>query len=289
MILFWLLACASTPDVDADGAPDNADCAPDNPLVAPSAAEVCNGVDDDCDGEIDEGLAVTAWYRDGDGDGHGAPSAAEEGCQPAEGYAAVGDDCDDEDPWAFPGAVEICDGVDQDCDGAGDDGAVDATLWYADTDGDGFGDAATETLACDPGAGWAAESGDCDDTRANVSPAGVEVCGGEGAQGVDEDCDGQVDAEDPDVQGASVAYPDADGDGWGGDAAVTCDRTPESAPPCDCDDADPTSYPGAAVSCDDDADHDCDGRPDAYDGDGDGAAGCVDCDDADDDVYPGAS
>ncbi|NIW29876.1 MAG: hypothetical protein GWN25_22740, partial [Actinobacteria bacterium] len=101
-------------------------------------------------------------------------------------------DCDEEDPGVHPGAAEICDGRDNDCDGAVDEGdAVDAPLWYADFDGDGYGNAALTLNACARPAGWAAAAGDCDDFHAAVHPGAPDLC-----DGLDNDCDGTEIDED---------------------------------------------------------------------------------------------
>jgi hypothetical protein len=86
-----------------------------------------------------------------------------------DGYSAA-EDCDDHDPAVHPGAVEICDARDDDCDGAVDEDLL------PDLDGDGFGDAAAGGGACF--AGWVARGGDCDDTSALVAPGLPEVCDG---------------------------------------------------------------------------------------------------------------
>jgi hypothetical protein len=88
--------------------------------VYPGAVERCDGVDQDCDGEVDEGTdgGPASYYRDHDGDGHGAGSPVVVQCgggPPDAGMVAEGDDCADEDPFTFPGAPEICDGRDNDC------------------------------------------------------------------------------------------------------------------------------------------------------------------------------
>jgi hypothetical protein len=192
-----------------------------------------------------------------------------------DGYADAawgGEDCDDEDPEVNPSAVELCNGVDDDCDGA-------STLEEIDHDGDGYAE-------CE---------GDCDDTRVAVSPAGVETCNGldddcsgviddgadgdgdgvavcdcndanplegdlpEVCDGFDNDCDGLVDALDPDAS-LLEGWIDADADGWGTETwGIGCLI---AADPGDCDDADPTRFPGAPVVCNDGVDQDCDGVPD---------------------------
>ena len=97
-------------------------------------------------------------------------------------------DCDDTNPAVFPGAIEHCDGVDEDCDGIVDESAADAGAWYIDEDGDGYGDPATEGASCfenGPGQGWVDNGEDCDDTDPDASPDEVEVP----YNGVDDDCD----------------------------------------------------------------------------------------------------
>src|SRR5690606_6759271 len=152
----------------------------------PGAADVCNGVDDDCDGAIDEGAATTTWYADADGDGFGDASATVRACAPPPGFVANADDCDDTDAAINPDAAEVCNEVDDDCDGAIDEGAIDDATWYADADGDGFGDPAVSQQACRRPAGTVSNDDDCDDTRASVHPGAPEVV----ADGIDQNCDG---------------------------------------------------------------------------------------------------
>ncbi|MFH1465372.1 MAG: MopE-related protein [Pseudomonadota bacterium] len=99
-----------------------------------------------------------------------------------------GPDCDDHDPRAFPGASEYCDGVDNDCDGVADEDALDTLAWYADRDGDGYGDALDHKLSCRQPSGYVGDAGDCDDGDAGVHPDAEEA-----TDGVDNDCDGVVD------------------------------------------------------------------------------------------------
>jgi len=142
------------------------------------------------------------------------------------------------------------------------------STWYADTDGDGFGDASAATRACDAPADTVADATDCDDADASVSPGGAEVCGG-----ADEDCDGLFDAADSSVDpGTFVAgWADADGDGYGGDVPVLgcAGGAGVSAVGGDCDDTDPTVYPGAP-DVEDGRDGDCDGYAEVDDTDDDG-------------------
>jgi hypothetical protein len=102
-------------DLDGDGSAVAEDCDDDDPAVHPGATEECNGVDDDCDGVTDP---TTAWWTDADGDGFGG--AGGEDCEPPEGSVSQGGDCDDADAAVHPDATEVCNGIDDDCDGAVD-------------------------------------------------------------------------------------------------------------------------------------------------------------------------
>ena len=163
-------------------------------------------------------------------------------------------DCDDQDPEVYPEAEERCDGIDDNCDGQTDDeAAVDAPTWWPDADGDGYGDAAYPTTACAAPPGHVADTGDCDVADSAIHPGADERC-----DGLDDDCDGEIDEEAID---APAWYPDLDGDGFGDLAAPT----PSCAAPSglisddsDCDDVDPNTFPGATERCDA-VDQDCDG------------------------------
>src|SRR5262249_42905348 len=145
-------------------------------------------------------------------------------------------DCNDADPAIHPGAVEIClDTADQDCDGNPDNGCD-----RCDEDGDGWYGEHPER-----GCEIAPEFRDCDDTDRAVHPGATDDCGGsEGAPGcaargycalpgIDENCDGTIN------EGCPPLGCDADGDGY---AAAACGPTPSLT---DCNDADPSIYPGA--------------------------------------------
>jgi len=150
-------------------------------------------------GEADDARGSTAEPVDEDGDGY-----------PAD------EDCDDTDP------------------------AVSApSEWFADTDGDGFGDPNASTLSCVAPADHVSDDTDCDDARADVNPGATEVCD---VDDVDEDCSGSADDDDPDTDGATMTtwYADADGDGYGvdrGRGTTSCEQ-PEGTvvDNSDCDD-----------------------------------------------------
>jgi len=172
-------------DLDGDGY-STTDCDDGDASVNPGATEVCDGVDNDCDGSIDEAGATggSTWYADADGDGYGDAAASTTACSQPSGYVADGTDCDDGDATAYPGATEVCDGLDNDCDGSIDEGTT-ASTWYADADGDSYGDDATALSTCSPPAGYVTTGGDCDDAAASVNPGAEEVCN----DGLDNDCD----------------------------------------------------------------------------------------------------
>jgi hypothetical protein len=320
---FWFLDAdgdgygdAANALADCTGAPgyvDNADdCDDESAATNPASEEVCDGKDNNCDGGVDEGWPTDAWYRDADDDGYGDAGTFLASCYQPAGYVESWLDCDDGDASVHPDADEFCDGKDNDCDGVVDpDTSVDASMYYGDADGDGFGDPATEATGCSVPADGVLVAGDCDDTDPSVSPDAIEAC-----NTVDDDCDGDVD--EAGAVDELTWYADADGDGYG-DAATgvsACDAPAGTvADSLDCDDGDASVNPLAAESCngvDDDCDGDTDeagsiGESDWYtdfDGDGYGAdaslvtacdapAGTVglggDCDDGDDTVSPAAA
>ncbi|MCB9760960.1 MAG: FG-GAP repeat protein [Alphaproteobacteria bacterium] len=175
-------------DADGDGVPASEDCDDNDADVHPGAAELCDGVDNDCDEEIDEPEDAPVWYADGDGDGFGDPGDSVQACDAPTGYVADATDCDDTDAAVRPGVNELCNGVDDDCDGETDEDAIDADTWYQDTDGDGFGDADAPRDACEQPSGFVENDEDCDDATAAVNPGAREVF-----DGLDNDCDGEPD------------------------------------------------------------------------------------------------
>ncbi len=266
---------------------DSSDCDDGDPEVHPDAPERCDGLDNDCDGEIDEDLAEL-WHIDADGDGFGDPDLTIDSCDPGEGWVepAMATDCDDGDAAVNPDAEEVCNGVDDDCDGAVDEDLE--STFYADADGDGFGDPDAMLYGCEPAAGYTTDASDCDDANSGIHPDADELC-----DTLDNDCDGLIDDADPSIGDASTWYTDADGDGYGDDGSSTtaCEQPSGTAAlGGDCDDADPAYNPGAVEDdCTDPNDYNCDGSTGYADDDGDGYPACEECDDGDASVYPGAT
>ena len=147
--------------------------------------ELCNGLDDDCNGLTDDGApGDNIFYADTDGDGYGDPDNSETGCLASPGFVDNALDCDDANYYIQPGAYEYCNGVDDNCDGNIDEGV--APLWYADTDGDGYGDPGSSQYACEQPAGYVYDNTDCDDTESYFHPGTLEDC----TNSIDENCDG---------------------------------------------------------------------------------------------------
>jgi hypothetical protein len=176
-------------DADGDGFTDDEDCDDSDASIHPDAEEVCDGVDNNCDDDVDgsDATGATEWLGDGDGDGFGDPVQSITACDPPSNTVAAGDeaDCDDTDDAVFPGAEEVCNGVDDDCDTELDEGLA-ITTWYSDADTDGYGDPTVAVESCGEMEDMVADNTDCDDTEITVNPGATEVCN----DGLDNDCDG---------------------------------------------------------------------------------------------------
>jgi len=212
-------------------ASNNLDCDDTNADIHPDADEVCDDQDNDCNDVIDdeEVLIFKVYHPDVDGDGYGSEAASQTDCAPPDGYVEDPSDCDDDDEFVNPGAVEVCDGADTNCDGLIDNDASGATVYYLDQDGDGYGTDESLVSSCDtPGAEFIPDQGgDCnddpDDTFAiQINPGAAEIC-----DGIDNNCDGAIDVGVQAPAGELYSI-DADGDGFGDGKTVTrdCEQPP---------------------------------------------------------------
>lgn len=202
-----------------------------------------------------------------------------------DGMDVCNGDCDDSNAAVFAGAVEVCDGLDNDCNLDVDDVLVPPS-WYPDLDHDGYG-TGTPVVQCDAPPDSALLDGDCDDSNANVSPGAQEVCD---PADIDEDCD--LVAEELGALGQSSWWVDGDTDGYGtGNAVIACDAPAGYvAQSGDCDDGNSVFNPGAAeTDCADPNDYNCDGSTGFADADGDSWAACAECNDGDATAFPGAT
>lgn len=213
------------------------DCNDSSASINPAATETCDSVDNDCDGTVDESGGTATWYADTDSDGFGGATTSTACTMPA-GYVEVGGDCNDSDATVNPDAAEVCDGVDQDCNGLADDGLTFSTR-YLDVDGDSYGDPTTGYPYCDTPVGAVADGTDCDDTNSSIHPGATDIP----SNGVDEDCSG------------ADAPGDVDGDGY---IDVLYGGT-------DCDDANAAVNPGAVEISVNGVDDNCDGAANATD------------------------
>ncbi len=132
---------------------------------------------------------VDGCFIDGDGDGYGDLAVTGD-CSDPDAVPVAGD-CDDTNTLIGPEAVEVCDDIDNDCDGGIDEDASDAAALYLDADADGYGNADFSEVRCEGTSGWVSNDADCDDLESSVYPDAIELCG----DGIDNDCDGHAETD----------------------------------------------------------------------------------------------
>lgn len=204
---------------------------------------------------ISDQTAVPEYAVDADGDTFGDPLETVHACTLGEHMSVNNQDCNDADLFIFPGAQEVCDGIDNNCDGRIDNSAIDAVPFYQDEDSDGYGSEDIWEPACTAPEGYVPGAGDCDDSSPFINPDSPEVC-----DNADNDCDEQIDDEPTD---GSYYFVDADGDGYGSitTGAQYCSQPDGSTNQSgDCNDQDASIYYGAPEPADG-VDHNCDGIP----------------------------
>lgn len=191
-----------------------------------------------------------AWYPDVDQDGYGdasaTPISATNSNAPA-GYVTNNVDCNDSDDSINPNAVEIAgNNIDENCNG------LHAITFYADEDGDGFGDEGTPevlevALGDDAPSGFSYNSADCEDSDPAINPLAFEILD----NGIDDNCDGETDVFE--------VYVDEDGDGYGSNQMTAAEGVHNNL---DCDDDNADIYPYRAEIIGNDIDDNCNGITD---------------------------
>ncbi len=131
------------------------------------------------------GCVEPKWYFDNDGDGYGDPAIVVSAEVQPDQYVANGADCNDIDSAINPGALEIFDSIDNDCDGEIDN----VPYWYADTDEDGYGDPNDSLQEPTQPVDYVSDNTDCDDTNPEINPGAGETAG----DSIDNNCDGLID------------------------------------------------------------------------------------------------
>ncbi|MBN2798427.1 MAG: hypothetical protein JXX28_04705 [Deltaproteobacteria bacterium] len=226
---------------------DATDCDDADAATWPGAPERCDGRDNDCDTQVDEDV-TEAFFKDSDRDGFGDAAESLQACEAPAGFVSDATDCDDLHAAVHPGAGEVCDALDNDCDAQVDEGVT--APFFRDADRDGFGDAADSLRACEAPVGYVSDATDCDDLHAASHPGAAEIC-----DALDNDCvGGPDDGLDKDW------FVDTDGDGFGHSAfrVVACEGPAGFVQDgTDCDDRQALVNPGMTEVCNG-IDDDCD-------------------------------
>ena len=192
--------------------------------------------------------AKCVLFIDRDGDGFGGEKEVFDYDCPGDdiptGYSRKGGDCNDNNRYVNPKADELCNGIDDNCDGITDPkNSKDCNRYYKDLDYDGAGTDEYQCLCVSEGDFRALERGDCNDNNPKVHPEAREIC-----NGIDDNCNGETD-EGENTAGCRPFYRDSDGDGFGigDDSKCLCKPSGlfSAEKTGDCNDNNPAIYPGA--------------------------------------------
>jgi len=181
---------------------NNFDCNDNNSNQNSLAIEICNNEDDDCNGMVDNGVSFNNYYGDIDSDGFGSGTAFSSCADLGFGFVLNNEDCNNANSQIFPGASEICNNIDDNCDTQIDEGLV-FQDFYQDIDADGFGAGSATNSCVALGAGFVNNYTDCNDANATINPNAEEI----GANGIDENCDGQIDNSIEELSNQLILYP----------------------------------------------------------------------------------
>lgn len=221
---------------------NSTDCNDNNFAINPNGIEICNTTDDDCDGIINEGFTFLTYYADADADGFGNPSVSLIACSIPAGYVSNNGDCNDANPLIKPGAAEVCNLIDDNCNGQINEGLV-FVNYYLDADLDAFG-AGAPINSCTPVVGnYVTINLDCNDNNANIRPNALEIC-----NSIDDNCNNLID------DGLTFLnyYADSDSDGFGaGNPINSCSNVGAGfvTNNHDCNDSNPAIRPTASEIC----------------------------------------
>ncbi|MBK9506567.1 MAG: T9SS type A sorting domain-containing protein [Bacteroidetes bacterium] len=178
-ISFDTLAC----EIPLGYALDSTDCNDLNPEIHPTLTDICNAIDDNCNGLTDEDATFVTYFADIDGDTFGDILNDSTACNELIGYVLDNSDCNDTNNAIYPGATELCNYLDDNCDGFIDDNLT-YILSYQDNDGDDFGNPLIDSISCELPIGFVEDNTDCDDTNPEIYPGATEML-----NGLDDDCD----------------------------------------------------------------------------------------------------